>query len=191
MTLRHLFGHTPHEAAPTTADAARPVSPDEETSTVRRIVGQLEALPAAQRRFIATFAYVLGRVANADLRVSAEEVAAMERVVMEVGSLPEAQAVLVVEMARNEAELYGGTEDFLVTREFARDATFEERERLLRYCFAISAADDSISAEENAELSEIANELGFTDDEVRPIRAEFRDEMAAVQKMRLLPGAQT
>ena len=194
MALRHLFGQPNHQSSSQPDLAARPASADsagnDETATVRRIVARLEALPVAQRRFVAGFAYVLGRVANADLDISEDEVRLMEQNVMEVGNLPEPQAVLVVEIARNQAELYGGTEDYLVTREFARDATPEERERLLRCCFAVGAADRTITAAETAELDEIGQELGFTDAELRPIRAEYRDSMAAIQQMRRLPGAQ-
>ena len=180
MSLRHLFGsHTPDEPA------ARPPSAEmNETDTVRRIVAQLETLPLDQRRFIAGFAYVLGRTAEADLSVSADEVALMERTVMDVSGLSEAQAVLVVEIARSQAELFGQTEDFLVTREFARTASQEDRERLLRCAFSVGAADGSITSPESAEINEIGKELGFTPGEVDGIRTEFRDQLSAVQAVR-------
>ena len=38
-----------------------------DTATVRRIAAELEALPPAEARFLAAFAYVLARVARADL----------------------------------------------------------------------------------------------------------------------------
>jgi uncharacterized tellurite resistance protein B-like protein len=154
-------------------------------------VAQLAALPAEQRRHVAGFAYVLSRVANADLDISDEEVALMEKTIIEIADLPEAQAVLIVEIARNQAELYGGTEDFVVTREFAQHATTEQREKLLRCCFAIGAADSSISAAEVSELDEIGRELGFTDQEVRAIRGGFKEQMSAIQQMRKLPGVET
>lgn len=109
MVLRRLFGGGPSEPDPKTDDplAPRPPSADmNETATVKRIVGQLEALPIEQRRFVAGFAYVLGRAANADLVFEEAEVTAIEQMVVEVGGLTEAQSVLVVEIARNQAELY-------------------------------------------------------------------------------------
>ena len=141
-----------------------------------------------QRRHVAGFAYVLGRVANADLDISQAEVALMEKTVMEIAGLPEAQAVLIVEISRNQAELYGGTEDFVVTREFAQHATEDQREKLLRCCFAIGAADNTITAAEVAELDEIGQELGFSDAQVRAIRNEFKEQLSAIQQMRRLPG---
>ena len=113
----------------------------------------------------------------------------MERAVVEVGHLSEAQSVLVVEMARNMNDLYGATDDFVVTREFAKDASREAREDLLRTAFAVGAADDSISAQEVAELNEIGKELGFRSDEVDAIRNEFRDQLSAIQAMRAARGA--
>ncbi|MFN8619504.1 MAG: hypothetical protein U0869_01995 [Chloroflexota bacterium] len=41
-----------------------------ETETVRSIVDQLEDMPLEQRQFVAGFAYVLSRAANADLTFS-------------------------------------------------------------------------------------------------------------------------
>ena len=132
-----------------------------------------------ERRFIAGFAYVLARAAHADLEISQVELEYMEKAVVEVGQVRSAQAVLVVEMARNMAELYGATDDYVVTRSFAENSTREQRERLLRTAFAVGAADDSITAAESAEL----------DDEIDDIRNEFRDQLAAIQAMRRARGA--
>ncbi len=190
MALRRFFGQGAGTAPGDAAHAMPAGGQDTETAAVRRIVSQLAALPAERRRHVAGFAYILSRVADADLDISDEEVALMEKTIIEIADLPEAQAVLIVEIARNQAELYGGTEDFVVTREFAEQATQEQREKLLRCCFAIGAADNSISAAEVSELDEIGRELGFTDQEVRAIRGEFKEQMSAIQQMRRLPGVE-
>lgn len=184
MVLRRLLGGSaaPHDPdAPSTPAAA---GPSGETATVRRIVASLEALPVDERRRIAAFAYVLGRAAHADLDVTPEETALIERAVVERGGLTEAQAVLVVEIARSQAELYGATEDYLVTREFARLSAREDRERLLRTAFAVAGADDSISAVESAELEQIGRELGFAAPEIAALRAENRELLSSVQALR-------
>ncbi len=157
---------------------------DAETTTVRRIVAELESLPPERSRFLAGFAYILSRAAHADLDISDDETRAMERIVMEFGHLPEAQAVLVVEMAKSQSRLQGGTEDYLVTREFRTSATDEQRMDVLRCCFAVGAADTSISAEENAEINQIADELGLPRAHVNTVRGEYRDQLAAIQAMR-------
>ncbi|MDQ6794178.1 MAG: TerB family tellurite resistance protein [Chloroflexota bacterium] len=169
MVFRRFLGlpapdEPDREAAPDTSGAAPKgaVGPIGETATVRRIVARLEALPHDQARYLAGFAYVMSRAAQADLDISAEETAVMERSVVELGGIDEAQAVLVVEMAKLQARMQGATEDFLVTREFARIATEEQRLAVLRCCFAVSAADNSISATEASVVNEIARELDLT-----------------------------
>jgi tellurite resistance protein len=201
MTLRRLF-RDPAPATPDPSSATPPpdeassddvvprpaaaVDPAADTETIRRIAAQLDALPMEQRRFIGGFAYVLGRAAHADLQVSPEETAFMEQTVVEVGGLTEAQAVLVVEIARSQGELQGATEDYLVTRQFAVTASREDREKLLRLAFSVGAVDDTITAEESAEINEIGKELGFTPAEVDTMRMEFADKLSAIQQMRRL-----
>ena len=138
MVLRSLFGGDDAQPdSPTASEAALG-----DSQSIRRIASELQALPLEQRRFIAGFAYVLARAAHADLDISQAEIEYMEGAVSEVGHLSAAQAVLVVEMARNMAELYGGTDDFVVTREVAKSTTREQREDLLRTAFAVGGAPD-------------------------------------------------
>lgn len=168
------FLHPDHPAAARSSSAA-------ETATVRRIVGQLEALPPDRAAFIAGFAYILARVANADLDISDAEAAEIEQLVMAQGGLSEAEAVLVVGIARTQARLEGATEDFLVTRRWAEISTLEERQQLLGCLFAVAlAGDDTISAEENAEIRQISDELGFTLAELNTVRGTYAGRMSAV-----------
>lgn len=186
MVLRSLFGGGDD---PQPSDQASSGDRSSDSESIRRIAGQIEALPVEERRYIAGFAYVLARAAHADLDISRAELDYMEQAVVEIGRLTSAQAVLVVEMARNMAELYGATDDYVVTRAFAENSTRDQRETLLRTAFAVGAADDSITAPEVAELNEIGKELGFRADEVDQIRDEFRDQLAAIQAMRAARGA--
>jgi uncharacterized tellurite resistance protein B-like protein len=142
-----------------TGGARQTTSSDSEVDTVRRIARQLEELEPEEARYIASFAYILGRVAHADLEISPEETATMERLVVELAGLTESQAVMVVELAKTHNQLFGGTENFLVTREFARTATKPQKLALLECLYAVSAADESISAQEDQEIRRIAGEL--------------------------------
>ena len=98
--------------------AVRPAAGASDTEAIRRITGALEAMEPQQARHLAAFAFILSRAANADLEISEEETRQMEGIVMEWGHLPEEQAVLVVQIANSQSRLFGGTENFLVTREF-------------------------------------------------------------------------
>ena len=155
-----------------------------ETATVRRIVDRLEALPRERAHYLAGFAYVMSRAAHADLDISDIETRAMERFAVELGGIDEAQAVLVVEMAKLQARHHGATEDFLVTREFGRLATREQKMALLRCCFAVGAADETINPEEAGEVNQIARELNVERDDLNAVRAEFHENLSAIQAMR-------
>jgi len=73
--------------------------------------------------------------------------------------LDEAQAVMVVQMAKTQSILFGGVENFLVTREFDKIATREQKIALLHCLFGVSAADLSISSAEDTTIRAIADEL--------------------------------
>ena len=187
MVLRSLFGGGKSSPEPTAS--AQSGQAAGESESIRRIASEMEALPLDERRYIASFAYVLARAAHADLEISRAELDYIEQAVVKVGRLSNAQAVLVVEMARNMAELYGATDDYVVTRQFAQNSSREQRETLQRTAFAVGAADDTITAAEVAELNQIGKELRFRADEVDAIRDEFRDQLAAIQAMRRARGA--
>jgi uncharacterized tellurite resistance protein B-like protein len=171
-------------------DGATPDAPPDaslaETETVRRIVARLEALPLDQAQYLAGFAYVMSRAAHADMEISDAETRVMERFAVELGGIDEAQAVLVVQMAKLQARHHGGTEDFLVTREFARRATHEQKLAALRCCFAVGAADETITAEESEVVNQIARELDVERHDLNAVRAEFHENLSAIQEMRRL-----
>ena len=155
-----------------------------ETATVRRIVSELEALDPERARYISAFAYILGRAAHADHHFSREETRKMEEIVRGLGHLPEEQAILVVQIAKSQNRLFGGTENFLVTREFVSISTREEREQLLDCLFAVSAADESISAAEEAQIRQIASELGFTHAEYVDARSAYSQHREVLRPFR-------
>jgi uncharacterized tellurite resistance protein B-like protein len=159
-----------------------------DTDTVRRIVGQLEQLEPDRARHIAALAYVLGRAANADLTITREETDKMVEIAQRLGHVPEAQAVLVVEIAKSQNRLFGGTEDFLVTREFRENSTPEERRELLDCLFAVSAADDSISGPEEARIWQIASELGFSHAEFVETRLAYSGKRSVLRGFRGAPA---
>lgn len=157
---------------------------DGDTETVRKIVRELDAIPVERARYLAAFAYVLGRVAYADRAISDVETTVMERLVQQLGEIPEAQAVLVVQIAKHQARLAGGTENFLVTSEFKELSSREQREQLLHCLFAVAAADESISSAEEAQVRQTASELGFSDREYVSVRSAYNDKREVVKMLR-------
>ena len=154
-----------------------------ETETVRKVVSALDQLPPEQARYIAAFGYILGRVANADLNISVEETAAMERIVAGQGKLPPEQAVVVVQMAKTGTQLFGGTENFLVTREFQKIATRGQCITLLHCLFAVSAASDNISNVEDNEIRRIAEEIGLEHRDFIQVRSAWLNQLQVMKDL--------
>lgn len=153
-----------------------------DTETVRKVIEALDQMDPSRARFIAAFGYILSRVANADLTISPEEVHAMERIIMERGGLPEEQALIVIQTAKTRAQLFGGTENFLVTREFSRIATREEKLALLDCLFAVAAAEGGISATEDNEIRQIVNELGLGHPDFITVRSRWKDQLNVLKR---------
>jgi len=156
-------------------------SPRDDAGAVRRIADALERMEPARARYVAAFAYLLGRVACADRDVSADETRAMERIIGERARLPEEQAVLVVQIAKSQNLLFGGTEDFLVAREFEQMATREEKLALLDCLYAVSAADRSISVVEDNEISRVAQTLKLEHSDLVRARLAYKEYLSVLQ----------
>jgi uncharacterized tellurite resistance protein B-like protein len=156
-----------------------------ETESVRKIVQALDRLEPERAKFIAGFAYLLGRAARADLNISLKETQTMERILMERAGLPEEQAIIVIQMAKTQNILFGATENFLVSREFRSIATHEEKLALLDCLYAVAASENLISTIEDNEISQIADELRIEHPDLISVRSRYRDSLAVFQKERL------
>ena len=132
---------------------------EEPDDGLQEIERALEGMDPSHARYIACFAYILTRAARADHEVTDAEMAEMQRLVAERGGIPADEAHLVVGMARAHAHRVGGTEDFLVTREFNAIANRDQKLALLDCLFAVSGTDQSIVTAEDNEIRRIANEL--------------------------------
>jgi uncharacterized tellurite resistance protein B-like protein len=152
-----------------------------QTETVRKIVESLDRLEPDRARFIAAFAYILSRVAGADLKISREETAAMERIIVEHAGLPEEQAIMVVQMAKHQNLLFGGTENFLVTREFNKISKREEKLALLDCLYAVAAAERMVSNVEDNEIRQVASELLLEHRDFIAVRLRYRDKLSVLR----------
>jgi len=153
------------------------------SGAIRRIAAELAALPPQDARVLAGFAYLLGRVANADDVISDVESARMEELVREVGGVPVEQATLVVEIAKAQNRLFGHVENFQVTRELRELATPERLRSFVDCVFAVAAAEDGISAEEEAQVRQICSELGFSHAEFVDMRAAWSEHRTVIRNL--------
>jgi uncharacterized tellurite resistance protein B-like protein len=156
------------------ADRAKEFAP------LRETLDALDHMEPGHARFLAAFAYLLGRVAHADQHVSPEETAAMEKLVREQGHLSEDQAMVVTQLAKTSNLLFGGTANFLVAREFAGMATYEQKLDLMHCLFAISVTDESISLAEEGEIHKIARELGINQPDLVALRVAHQRHLPGI-----------
>ena len=148
-----------------------------EQDALRGLLDALDRLEPDRARYLAKFAYLLGRVAHADQHVSAEETALMERLVAREGDIPDDQAMLVVGLAKRSSLLFGGSDDFIIARDFAATTSYEQKLALLRCLFALSAAENNISIAEEREIQRIARELKIDQADIVRLRLEYQNHL--------------
>ena len=152
--------------------------------SIRRIAKELDSLPDDQALRLATFAYVLGRVAHADSHFSEAETEKMQDIVQVLGHIPESQAVLLVEIAKHQVRLFGGTDNVAVSQRFRQRSTPEQRIELLECVFAVSAADESITVVEEGQARQISSELGLTHKEFVQALSAYVDHLESLKALR-------
>src|SRR2546428_12453101 len=89
-------------------DPDRTATEHDSTETVRKIVAALDRLEPDRARHIAIFAYILSRVARADLVISDAETRAMEAIVMQAGRGAPPPAAPVGPRAQKPGNLFWG-----------------------------------------------------------------------------------
>jgi uncharacterized tellurite resistance protein B-like protein len=144
---------------------------DEEFDSLAELEATLMGLDAKTRRYVACFAYILTRSARADHQVTDSEAREMQRILAAQTAIPEVQAAVIVSLAGQQARRSGGTDDFVVTREFDRVASHEQKVGLVDALFTVSSVDASIVTIEDNEIRRIANELKIEHSEYIAVRA--------------------
>lgn len=158
-------------------------APEEpEFAPLRETLEALDHLEPDRARFLAAFAYLLGRVAHADLQVSEEETRAMEHLVRDQGQLTQDQAMVVVQLAKTSNLLFGGSANFLVARQFSDLATYDQKLALVRCLFAVSATDAAISMAEESEIHRIANELRIEPGDLTALRVAHKRYLPGISR---------
>lgn len=154
----------------------------QEFAPLRETLEALDHLEPERARYLAAFAYLLGRVAHADQHVSPEETAAMEALVRRHGQLSQDQAMVVVQLAKTSNLLFGGTANFLVAREFSQLATYDQKLALMQCLFALSATDEAISMAEEGEIHRIAKELRIDHSDLIALRVAHQRHLPGMSR---------
>ena len=156
-------------------------STEPEHAPLRELVGALDRLEPERAKYLARFAYLLGRVAHADRHVSPGETAAMESLLQQHGGLTADQAMLVVSLARTSNLMFGGTADFTVAQEFNDTATYEQKLALVGCLFAVSAIEGGISMAEETEIHRVANQLKIDPGDLTALRIAHRNHLPGLR----------
>ncbi len=154
-----------------------------EPESLRELGARLSALAPKDARFVAAFAYLLARVAGADLRTENGE---RETIATRLGSLAGLEgerARILADAAIAAAASHSASDDHLVARSFREMATDDERRLLVRCLYAVAAADSNITTPEDNEIFEIATEIGMGRSDVVALRAEFKEHLAVLRAL--------
>ena len=158
-------------------------TPEQADATpLRETLDALDHLEPDRARYLAAFAYLLGRVAQADQHVSPEETSAMEALVRDQGQLPPEQAMVVVHLAKTSNRLFGGTANFLIAREFSALADYDQKLALMRCLFAVSVSDAAISTAEEGEIHRIAKELRIDHSDLVALRVAHQRHLPGIRR---------
>jgi uncharacterized tellurite resistance protein B-like protein len=154
---------------------------DETDNRLHEIEKALESHGPERARYLACLAYILTRAAKADHHVSDGEAQLMERIVSERAGVDAEQAALIVRIARD-AGHSRGTDDYLITREFERIASREEKLALLDCLFAIAAADSPILTTEDNEVRRVASELKLEHADYIAVRQRHLESLKVLRR---------
>lgn len=139
-----------------------------------RISRRLDHLEPRTARYLACFASVLARVADADDQVASTEHREMCRRVAALAELSPERAAAVVDLAVELARAHSVEDRRRVTREFRAISSPLQRTELFFCLYAVAAADGVISDAETGEIGAIADELGVARTQASGIRADRR-----------------
>ncbi len=155
--------------------------PEWEPDSLVALSRRLDALPPPEARMAAAFAYLMARIAGADLRTDADERASMIERLASFAGLPPERAELLADAALEALADYGATDNHLVARAYRDMASPEERLDLLRCLYAVAAADETITTDEDNEIFEIARTIGVPHPDVIALRSAWRSHLGTLK----------
>ncbi len=156
---------------------------DAEPQSLVDLAVELDSLPPEEARFIAAFAYLLARVAGVDLRTDDVERVEIIRRLEGFAGIDTAQAEILAKSAVQMAEVHSASDDHLVARAFRDMTQHPEQIRLLRCLYAVAAADEIISTQEDNEIFEVAQAIGVARRDVVALRSEFKQYLGSMKAL--------
>jgi uncharacterized tellurite resistance protein B-like protein len=160
-------------------------TPAPEHSFLSGVHRQLERLGTDRVEYLAAFAGQLARVAMVDSVLSETEERSIIRLLEAHTELSQGECQLVVKLMHHEAETLKGKHNHLLNRAFNRHASNQDKEQLIDSLYAVAAADDRISDEEEQEIRRIAAAVLLPHKTLMDIRSRYREHLKILD---LLPS---
>lgn len=152
-------------------------TPRPEHAFLARVHRQLTRLGTDRVEYLAAFAGQLARVALVDSVLSDTEETSIARLLEARTELKRQECQLVVQLMHHEAETLKGKQNHLLNRAVNRHASSEDKERLVDCLYAVAAADDRVSDEEEQEIRRIAGAILLPHKTLMDIRAHYREHL--------------
>ena len=154
-----------------------------EHTFLRRMRRQLEKLGPDRAEFLAAFAGQLARVAMVDSVLSETEEKQIARLLETRTELSGGECKLVVVLMHHEAETLKGKQNHLLNRAFNRHASSQDKEQLIDSAYAVAAADEQISDDEDQEVRRIAAAILMPHKALMDIRSRYREYLEILKDM--------
>lgn len=149
----------------------------------RKLSETLSDTDAERIRYLAAFGGLLGRVANADGHISEEEEQRIEAILETFSDLNEKESAVVKDIIRQQTQALAGLENHIYTRELNEMADHQRKLEITSCLFAVAAADDEISPEENESIRIIAKALMLAHSDFISVRSLYRDKLSVLKNM--------
>lgn len=117
-------------------------------------------------RYLASFSFLLSRVAHADGDISTEEIELMRAIVRSRSGLTDEHATLAVNLAKDQKLALGTADDKAVAEVFKSVSTDLEKTELIDCLFSVASADQIIYPSEMKAISLIARQVGLSKKDV-------------------------
>lgn len=134
-------------------------------------------------RFLAAFGGLLGRVANADNDISESEIKRIKAILLHFTDVNEKEADAVEKIILENTKTLAGLENHIYTREINELADKNKKLEILSCLFAVAAADDEITTDENESLRLISKALLLNNDDFISIRSMYKNKLSVMKNL--------
>lgn len=154
-----------------------------ESELGKQLATLLEHLGEERVRYLAAFGGLLGRVAHADNDFSKEEDERIKNILQHFTDLSSKEAEVVQRIIHENTKTLSGIENYIYTRELNEFASKDKKLEIVSCLFAVAAADDEISSEENESIRLINKALLLTHDDFIAIRSMYKDKLLVMKDL--------